>query len=90
MSLFFIVVFFFLKTLNCDVCKIKLKLGVCTVNAQYVVAGPIKRRFSTAVRFDLSSLELSSSDGLEEVLSQCLFCHLKMNVDVYLSLNALI
>lgn len=35
-----VVFFFHLKTLNCDVCKIKLKLGVCTVN---VVAGEIKR-----------------------------------------------
>ena len=32
MSFFIVVLFFFnLKTLNCDVCKIRLKLGVCTV-----------------------------------------------------------
>lgn len=40
--------FFHLKTLNCDMCKIKLKLGVCTVN---VVAGEIKRR--TLVSYEL-------------------------------------
>lgn len=51
--LFFHSCIFLLKTLNCDVCKIKLKLGVCTVNGQYVVAGGIKLKFSTTVGFDL-------------------------------------
>lgn len=42
--------------------KIKLKLGVCTVHAQYVVAGEIKRR--TFVFYDPDSSGLISSRRL--------------------------